>query len=403
MSIYKKAIERGIESPVKAFKVILCFPILIIIRLISPFLLIRLGSLNSIRMGHYFFDIEYYLNERRANKIKSIDVFYISRRPAVNSFVEIIAKRHIIILSIAMYIDYCNMIVPGGAKHKIIMATHTNGSRDSKSLFHNTNTILTFTKEEDILGMKYLNSIGIKQKNEYVCLLVRDSNYFKVLLPESDMSKHNYRDSDINNYLLAAEWLHDNKKLKTVRMGKYVKDRAPQKDFLEDYANSQNRSDFLDIWLMANCLFCISTTPGLETVSVCFRKPLLLSSHLPYGDARTGSSKCIEIFKYIRDKEKDAYLGISEQININLINAFDAEEYSNYEIIDNTAEEIKEAAVELMKLIENKNIYTEETQEKNNLFWKKLGEWDEFDKYHGKLHSSISPSYLEKNHNWLLK
>ena len=40
------------------------------------------------------------------------------------------------------------------------------------------------------------------------------------------MSKHDYRDSQISNYLLATEWLFKNKNIKTLRMGKFVKDRA---------------------------------------------------------------------------------------------------------------------------------------------------------------------------------
>ncbi len=402
MSIIKKALERGMEDPIKGAKVLLCFPIIVLIRLISPFILIRFGSLNSIRMGHYFFDIEFYLNQKRVSKINSIDIFYISRNPAVNLFVEQFARRYININKIAMYLDYCNMIIPGGSKHKIIMATHINGSRDSEGLFSGTDPILTFSDEENSMGLKYLRSIGIENQNEYVCLLVRDSNYFKVILPEADMSKHDYRDSQISNYLLATEWLFKNKNIKTLRMGKFVKDRAPSNQYLIDYANSSDRSDFLDIWLMANCLFCISTTPGLETVSVCFRKPLLLSSHLPYGDARTGSDKCIELFKYIKSTKTGEYIGIREQIEKNLINAFDSNDYSEYEIIDNSKEEIKEATIELMKLIENKKIYSDETLKLNAKFWQQLKKWDEYNKYHGHINSFISPAFLKKNYDWLL-
>ena len=153
---------------------------------------------------------------------------------------------------------------------------------------------------------------------------------------------------------------------------------------------------------MANCLFCISTTPGLETVSVCFRKPLLLSSHLPYGDARTGSDKCIELFKYIKSTKTGKYIGIREQIEKNLINAFDSNDYSEYEITDNSKEEIKEATIELMKLIENKKIYSDETLKLNAKFWQQLKKWDEYNKYHGHINSFISPAFLKKNYDWLL-
>ena len=67
MENFKKALSFSKIMPLTAIFCVLIIPLVLIIRIIRPLILIRFGSLNSIRMGHYFFDIEYYLNEKKNN------------------------------------------------------------------------------------------------------------------------------------------------------------------------------------------------------------------------------------------------------------------------------------------------------------------------------------------------
>ena len=48
-----------------------------------------------------------------------------------------------------------------------------------------------------------------------------------------------------------------------------------------EYASWTKKNDFADIWLMANCYFCITTISGLDEVCVAFRKPLAQVNFLP--------------------------------------------------------------------------------------------------------------------------
>ena len=103
----------------------------------------------------------------------------------------------------------------------------------------------------------------------------------------------------------------------------------------------------------------------------------------------------------LRVQKLESILGYVNKLK-NLINAFDSNDYSEYEITDNSKEEIKEATIELMKLIENKKIYSDETLKLNAKFWQQLKKWDEYNKYHGHINSFISPAFLKKNYDWLL-
>ena len=54
-----------------------------------------------------------------------------------------------------------------------------------------------------------------------------------------------------------------------------------------DYANSALKSDFLDVWLMSKCEFCISTSTGFDRVATAFRKPLALVNFMPLAEFET--------------------------------------------------------------------------------------------------------------------
>ena len=67
-----------------------------------------------------------------------------------------------------------------------------------------------------------------------------------------------------------------------IRMGKNVEDQFDiEYPNITDYANSEQRNDFLDIWLMARCQFAISTGTGTDMVTNVFKKPVVYVNFLP--------------------------------------------------------------------------------------------------------------------------
>ena len=64
-----------------------------------------------------------------------------------------------------------------------------------------------------------------------------------------------------------------------------------------DYANSSMRSDFLDIYLLANCKFCISTDYGLDEICVIFKKPVAYVGVAPIGTLTSSDPNSLIIFK----------------------------------------------------------------------------------------------------------
>ena len=139
-------------------------------------------------------------------------------------------------------------------------------------------------------------------------MLVRDSGFLNRHSKNEDLEKwnyHNYRNGNIDNYVLAAEEL-TSRGYYVFRMGinvlKPLKSSNPK---IIDYANSNLRSDFMDIYLAAKCSFCISSvTYGFNDLACLFAKPIVMSS-IPIGELDTFSERIFLLSKHhILKKEK---------------------------------------------------------------------------------------------------
>ena len=102
------------------------------------------------------------------------------------------------------------------------------------------------------------------------------------------------------------------------------------------------RSDFMDIYLGANCTFCISTALGFDAVPQVFRKPIAYI-YMPFGHMRVEIEKDLLIAKHHFSKKDKKKLTISEIFENNVAFSHYADEYekNNIEYQENTPEEIK--------------------------------------------------------------
>src|SRR3989338_1690224 len=105
---------------------------------------------------------------------------------------------------------------------------------------------LTFTNDEEILGQAGLREIGLPSGVEFVCLLVRDNVYLSAFQPKVDDSVSEFRNCDVNDFILAAEEL-TRQGYYVIRMGaKVAKKIKTKNEKIIDYATSPFRNDFMD-------------------------------------------------------------------------------------------------------------------------------------------------------------
>ena len=239
------------------------FPCMII-RLISPWILIRIAKAPSVNFGSFAADLALYSCKKKL-KIdqpikKYLDLFYIDpNHKHYNKQLAKMWKRKLTFLS-GHLLDPINRVgrfFPGWENNTIGLFTDKI-ERDVDNLIGKYNP-LNFNAEEEAYGKNMLKKFGLKDNDKFVCLAVRDSAYQlkKISARHHDWSYHDYRNYDIGNFVLAAEEL-TRRGYFVFRMGVVVNKSINLKNKkIIDYANSNLRSDFMDVYLGAKCSFCI--------------------------------------------------------------------------------------------------------------------------------------------------
>lgn len=395
------------------FKLIIyisAFLMVLIFRLIRPFLLVRWGCLISTRIGHFAANTEMYLCERDAGinvpPRRHVDIFCMENS-ICNCQLAIMWKR---ILRVWPYwilsrIIRVNKIIPGGAVHEI--GNNTQHDRDVHNLLDRFPPHLNFTAEEKVRGEAGLRAMGIPQGVKFVCLMVRDSAYLDVHQP-ADWKSHNYRDNDIQNYILAAEELA-NRGFFVIRMGAKANEAMETTNpAIIDYAVNGMRSDFMDIYLGAECAFCVSTGSGWDAIPTwVFRKPLVSVNSLPIGYLPTFSDKFILTTKKHILCGQDRQLTLSEIFKYGVGFCLDTSDYASrgIKLVENTPEEIRDVAIEMADRLNGSWQFHEEDDALQHRF-REIFPQNAVDAYQGKpLHGEIRALYgthfLRKNRNWL--
>lgn len=139
----------------------------------------------------------------------------------------------------------------------------------------------SFTLQEQCRARKTLESMGVPANAPFVCLLVRDSEFDKNIRRISDEQCAHYqsRNADVNNYRQACEYLVS-QGYYVLRMGSSANGPLSwSQKYIIDYA-ANFRTDFMDIWLFANCALCFGTSSGpMSLSSVLFNRPCLFTDY----------------------------------------------------------------------------------------------------------------------------
>ena len=166
-----------------------------------------------------------------------------------------------------------------------------------------------------------------------------------------DTSYHDYRDCNIDNFKTAVNYLLK-KNYFVLRMGKLQKNemQLKNKNFL-DYAFSNYKSDILDVWLMANCEFCISTGTGFDQISRIFNRPVLYLNQIPLIDW-SSYSKSFTHPKFLFKKKVGKVSKIEDYLKFSFHRKLDYKK-NNLNVIDLSKGEILDCVKEFLKILAN--------------------------------------------------
>ena len=375
-------------------------PFIFIIKIISFFYIIRFEKLKSGFIGDVTQAVELYLCEKKF-KINALnkpylDIFFPDGSICNKDLFKIFKRNITILPKLFIYpLYFLAKTFPGFSVH--VIGNNSQSDRDINNLYDETDSFFKFNEYEEKIGKNFLNSLKIPDKSKFICLNVREGEYHK------KKKFHNYRNGNMDNYILACEELT---KLGyyIFRLGsKAVKPMKTNNKMIIDYALNGMRTEFLDLYLGSKCSFCISTSSGIDSIPIVSRKPMLFIT-VPIGYFYTFSNQFMSLTKHHIDIKSKKRLSLKEIFERGVGYSLDTNEFTNKNVflLDNSPYEIKNAAIEFHnKLLTNFNISDKEKILEKK-FWEMYGHhvnshYKNGKLLHGKFKSNICFSNLNKN------
>ena len=217
-------------------------------------------------------------------------------------------------------------------------------------------SLLTLSRSDFEQGWYCLQKLGVPRDAWFVCLHVREGHY----LPH--LSYHSYRNADVCTYLLAVETIVERGGW-VIRMGDPTMKPIPCMDQVIDYVHSEVRSDWMDVFCFATCRFYLGSPSGPFAISQVFGVPTVGTNWASMGHGPY-SRRDIWIPKLYRSVSENRYLTFSEVLLSPLRGLYRTEDFdaAGVSLVDNSPEEIRDLAVEMMDRLDGTPRYTEEDE-----------------------------------------
>jgi len=333
---------------------------------LSKVMKVRVHKVQNNRIGHFAFYTALTLLQLSEDKskfrAKGINLYAVSSLVSANVFLETMWKRKLGLISGNLgwlIVDLFNRI----PKNQVCVETF---GCDRNGLIPKHNPCLTFNSKEIVRGTSFLKSLGIEDGQKFVCLHVRDSSYLAKswnyfgYSKGRDWSHHDYRNSEISTYVAAAEALAD-MGYTVFRMGAIVEKPLNSKHpRVIDYATNGMRTEFLDIFLGAQCTFCVSTGSGWDSVPYIFLRPLLFVNFLPVFAQDCVTMDILIYPKILQDEETKNALRLVEIIDRGIQTRHETHHYlsAGAEFRDLNSEELVEAVTEMAARVDGTFVET---------------------------------------------
>lgn len=215
---------------------------------------------------------------------------------------------------------------------------------------------VSLTAQEEAAGRAGLEAMGLDPRVPFVCFHARDSAYLDKVQAHrgaGGWSYHNHRNGNIENILPAAKWLAE-KGIPALRMGAIVEAALPDvHPLVIDYA-TKHRRDFMDVYLLARCLFFIGNTAGPLVTASMLGTPIAALNWIPWGTLSFWGRNNFFIPKKLFSESKGRYLTFPEVIGT-AIDSFPTDahyEEAGIRVEENTADEILAFIQEMHRRLE---------------------------------------------------
>ena len=376
--------------------------LVLMIRALRWLVLIRFVQINSSRYGPFAFDTELYLQELDAGSRsgRTFDIYYFESDIS-NHQLEKMWGRTLRTWQGAGRVAKVNRHLPGGDDHVISIPNWSSHPHDMSARIGGTRPHLAFTQEEEELGRRALVEMGVPDGAPFVCFHARDSAYLDAVHGYRTREKwayHDYRDSNIHNYVPAVEEL-GRRGGYGIRMGAVVDQplgsAGPK---VIDYAVN-HRTEFLDVYLGARCRFFLGAHSGAFGAAVVFRRPMALVNVIPIDMMTTWGQQDLLIPKKLWNRRDQRFMTVREMFDSGAAGFDFGDQYERLGVdpVENTAEEITAVALEMDARLEGSWQGDEEDEELQARFWELFRPRNDY----GPIVSRMGAQFLRDNRELL--
>ncbi len=356
---------------VKLILAALALPFVVLMRILSPFVIVRICILDLGRIGAVLPHFDMYISSRDAGQEghRNFDIYCFNQGKIANYQIKRMVERAIPICPFAFWIDKVNKRIPGWEKHVVMGRSRFYYDFIDKALPN-----LRFTEKELQYGQEELQKLGVPRNNPYICFHARDDSYLKIHQPQINWDYHSYRNADIDNYVLAVEKLVS-KGYFAIRMGRFVaKKIKTDNPKIIDYA-AKGGTDFLDMYLSAYCRFFIAGSDGLAEIPTIFRRPVIWIDFIPFSAVHLVARGQLFIPKKLWSLKEKRFLTFDEMFNTEVAKYGRTEYYqkAGIEVINNSPEEILDVAMEMEERLNGAWDETEEDEDLQQRFRRIVG------------------------------
>lgn len=380
------------------------YPVILVLR---PVVVVRLGQLCAWRIGHFTYDLAYYLAERRLgmHPRRSLDLFFFSGNICNAAFARL-CQRYLNVWDGVSHGYRIFSRLPFTNPHIVsIRAVVKYRYRDNEGTLARSPRVVYLSDAEQQQGWRELQSRwGVPKDARIACFQVRSNAYLDAMPMLRGSAKaielrdrNSHKNADIVTFERAMLMLAE-RGYYCFRMGAVPdKPLGVRHERIIDYANDR-RSDFLDIFLCANSQFIVSTGTGIDALADLFRKPVAFCNQVTI-EAIHAWMPHLTIFKKYRWRKTGKPLTLSEIFQSGLSACFDAREFEakGVELFDNTEEEIVAVVDEMLAIQDGDIKYTNEDEARQAQFWSAL----EGSRFQGVRMGRVGNRFLRDN-AWLL-
>jgi putative glycosyltransferase (TIGR04372 family) len=207
-------------------------------------------------------------------------------------------------------------------------------------------------------GWECLTSLGMGRGDWFVCVHAREPGW----LGEATNSEHRHTNADVLTYIDAIEYITAQGGW-VIRMGDRSMKPLPRLEHVIDYAHDPGRSDWMDVFLSAECRFFVGSTSGLFVLPFLFGRPVALANFAPMSDRPFGG-KDVYIPKLYWSTREMRLLTFAEGFAPPLRHAYHVDPLVELGVVvvDNTPAEILDLAREMLERDRGTMIYSEEDE-----------------------------------------